>query len=106
MLAVQLEYANALTYIDMFHSGARWKSKVDAKKSFSKLNSHTAKLEAVKDQIGIRVIGFGRKDVHHPWSKNGVDCTAKELLNHLINNIISQQKHGGVPEAPPMSLPS
>ena len=33
MLAVQLEYANALTYIDMFHSGACWKSKVDAKKT-------------------------------------------------------------------------
>ena len=32
MLTVQLEYANALTYIDMFHSGACWKSKVDAKK--------------------------------------------------------------------------
>ena len=106
MLAVQLEYANALTYIDMFHSGACWKSKVDAKKYFSKLNSRAAKLEAVKDQIRIRVIGFGWKDLHHPWSKNAVDYTPEELLNHLINNIIPQQKHRGVPKAPPMSLPS
>jgi hypothetical protein len=39
MLAVQLEYANALTYIDMFHSQACWKSKTDAKTAFKKLNS-------------------------------------------------------------------
>ncbi len=32
MLTVQLEYANALTYTDMFHSGECWTSKVDAKK--------------------------------------------------------------------------
>ena len=90
----------------MFHSGACRKSKVDAKKYFSKLNSRAAKLEAVKDQIRIRVIGFGWKDLHHRWSKNGADYTPEELLNDYINNILPQQKHRGVPEAPPMSLPS
>ncbi len=53
MLAVQLEYANALTYIDMFHSGACWKSKADAQKNFSKLKSQVARLEGVTDQIRI-----------------------------------------------------
>ena len=32
ILAVQKEYANALTYIDMFHSPACWRTKNDAKK--------------------------------------------------------------------------
>ena len=106
MLAVQLEYANALTYMDMFHSQACWKSKKDAKAAFKKLNSHAAKLEAVKDQIRIRVIGFGWKDLHHPWSKNGVDYTPDQLLSHLIDRIIPQQNKRGVPEVPPMTLPS
>ena len=53
MLAVQLEYANALTYIDMFHSQTCWKSKTDAKFAFKKLNGFAVKLEAVKDQIRI-----------------------------------------------------
>jgi hypothetical protein len=106
MIAVQLEYANALTYIDMFHSQACWKSKTDAKTAFKKLNSRAAKLEAVKDQIRIRVIGFGWKDLHHPWSKNGVDYTPDQLLSHLIDRIIPQQNKRGVPEVPPMSLPS
>ena len=62
-------------------------------KNFSKLNSGAAKLAAIKDQIRIRVIGFGWKDLHHPWSKNGVDYTPEELLHHLIDSIIPQQKH-------------
>jgi hypothetical protein len=106
MLAVQLEYANALTYIDMFHSQACWKSKTDAKNAYKKLNSRAAKLEAVKEQIRIRVIGFGWKDLHHPWSKNGVDYTPDQLLSHLTDNIIPQQYKRGVPEVPPMTLPS
>ena len=34
MLAVQKEYANALMYIDMFHSPACWQTKNDAQKAF------------------------------------------------------------------------
>ena len=35
-----------------------------------------------------------------------MDYAGEELLNHLMNNIIPQQKHCGFSEAPPMSLPS
>ena len=96
MLDVQLEYANALTYMDMFHSQACWKSKTDAKTSFKKLNSFAVKLETVNDRIQIQVIGFGWKDLHHPWSKNGVDYTPDQLLSHLIDRIIPQQNKRGV----------
>ena len=71
MVAVQKEYANALTNIDMFHSPACWQNKKVANKSFEKLTSRSAKLEAVKEQIRIRVVGFGCKDLHHPWSEGG-----------------------------------
>ena len=65
MMATQHKYATALTYLDVAHSPAFWKTKKDAREEFSRLGSKTAKLEAVKFQIRIRVIGFGRKDLHH-----------------------------------------
>ena len=53
MLAVQEEYANVLTYIDMFHSSACWQTKNDAQKAFESLRSTAARMEAVKEQIRI-----------------------------------------------------
>ena len=70
---LQRKYATALTYLDVAHSPAFWKTKKDARKEFTRLGSKTAKLEAVKFQIRIRVIGFGWKDLHHSWSEGGVD---------------------------------
>lgn len=65
MMATQREYATALTYLDVAHSPAFWKTKKDARKEFSRLGSKTAKLEAIKFLIRIPVIGFGWKDRHH-----------------------------------------
>ena len=72
MIAVQHEYATALTYLDVAHSPSFWKTKKDANKEFTRLGSKTAKLQAVKFQIRICVIGFGWKDLHHPWSEGGI----------------------------------
>ena len=49
----------------MFYSPARWRSKsvVVAKREFEKLPSQTAKRNSVKEQIRIRVKGFGRTDI-------------------------------------------
>jgi len=88
MIAVQTEYANALTYIEMFHSAACWRTKADAKTKYELLTSRAAKLDAVKEQIRIRVAGFGWKDLHHPWSKNGKEFSPDELFEHLIKKII------------------
>ena len=51
LLAVQAKYANALTYIDMYHSPACWKTATQARKEFNKLSSYSARLEAAKEQI-------------------------------------------------------
>ena len=74
-IAAQTKYADALTYIDMFHSPACWMTKADARREFGKLASKTAKLNTVKEQIRIRVLGFGWDDLHHAWSEGGVDFT-------------------------------
>jgi hypothetical protein len=106
LIAIQNEYANALTFIDMYHSPACWSTKSDAKKAFDKLNSRAARMDAVKEQIRIRVIGFGWKDLHHPWSKNGREFTPEELFDHLIKNIIPEQVKRSIPDKPKMELPS
>ena len=59
IVAAQREYTNALTYIDMFHSSACWGTVIEARQAYRKLTSVTAQKEAVKDQIRIRVVGFG-----------------------------------------------
>jgi len=68
------------------------------------LVSKTAKLEVVKFQIRICVIGFGWKDLHHPWSEQGVDFLPEQL--RLCDVIIPEQKKCGVPKKPKLELPS
>ena len=103
---MQKEYVNALTYIDMFHSPACWKTVAEAKRLFRSLSSNASKLEAVKEQIRIRVVGFGWKDLHHPWSEGGVAHSPETLLKHLVEVIIPEQQKREVPDEPKMVLPS
>ena len=60
----------------------------------------------MKEQIRIRVIGFGWKDLGHPWSINGVTYTASTLLNHLCGEIKTYQRNQKLPNVPPVVLPS
>ena len=77
-----------------------------SKKRVAKLSSYSARLEAAKEKIRIRVLGFGWDDLHHVWSKDGYSYTPEELRDYLINIIIPQQKKRGVPDKPTMNLPS
>jgi hypothetical protein len=70
------------------------------------MESHTKKLKAVKEQLQIRVIGFGWKDLHPPWSKDGKLYTADELFQYLLHTIIPQQSVRDIPVSPTMDLPS
>ena len=51
MLACQREYGDKLTYIEMAKSPAFWESVAKAKKAYKKLESNTARLNALKEQI-------------------------------------------------------
>ena len=106
IVAAQREYANALTFIEMYHSQACWKTAAQVRAGFAKKKSKTAQVEAVKEQIRIRTVGFGWKDLHTPWSKGGVDFTGEYLCEHLINVIIPEQSNWDIPEVPPVDLPS
>ena len=97
MLACQKEYGNKLTYIEMANSPAFWKTKTIANREFKNLPSETARLNAVKEQIRIRIIGFGWQDLHHPWSKEGHTFTANELLQYLIDTLIPEETCRGIP---------
>jgi hypothetical protein len=90
----------------MFNSSACWKTKSIAQTEFRKLQSKTAKLDAVKEQIRIRVLGFGWKDLHHPWSEDGTDYSPEELFTHLVDTIIPEQSSRGIPDMPTLDLPS
>ena len=106
LLGCQQAYANALTYIEMFHSPAGWQTKAIALAEFEKLTSKSSKLDAVKDQIRIRVLGFGWDDLHHAWSTKGVDRTPEDLLLYLTDVIIPEQTERGIPNKPKITLPS
>ena len=106
MLACKQEYADALTYIEMAHSPAFWSTKTMAKNQFKNPTSVSAKLNAVKEQIRIRVLGFGWKDLHHPWSKDGVAYTSQQLLDYLVDVILPEERKRGIPAKPQMNLPS
>jgi len=81
---------------------------LQARRAFCELGSKTAKTEAVKEHIRIRVPGFGWEDLHHPWSERGVEYTPEQLLDHLIQTIISEESpwKSGIPSVPVVDLPS
>ena len=106
LLAAQSEYADALMYIEMFHSPACWRTARDIMRNFNKLRSETAQREAMKEQIRIRVIGLGWKDLHHAWSKNGIAYLAVVLRDYLIKTILAEEKKRSIPKMPPVVLPS
>lgn len=106
LLAAQEEYVKALTYIEMYHSPACWNTREEVHQRFNNLSSETARKEAVKEQIRIRVLGFGWKDLHIPWSKDGDDFSASNLRDKLINNIIVGAVDRDIPSVPPVNLPS
>ena len=106
LIAAQREYASALCFIEMYHSSDGWRTPAQCRSGFKKLTSKTARFEAVKNQIRIRTVGFGWKDLHHPWSKNGKQYSPEELLDHLINVILPKQKRREVPKVPLVKLSS
>jgi len=102
--AATKEYAKALTFIDLYHSPFCWKTVKVAEDQFEKTGdlSQTAKEDVVKEQIRIRVLGFGWSDLHCKWS----DKTADELFEHLIKKIIPEEQKRCIPQKPKAILPS
>ena len=81
LLKAESLYINGFAYIEKFLSAAGWKTKTVTLAEFLKLKNKTAKLDAIKEQIKIRILGFGWDDLHISWSSNGIH----KLRNCLRN---------------------
>ena len=69
-----------------------------------KLTSKTSKIDALKENIRMRVLGLGWSDMATPWSRNGKVLTLSELSAHP-KLIIIQQRRRPIPDKPPVILP-
>ena len=86
-------YMQAILLMETYHSEVGWKTIKDAKKQYSKHSSENSKLEAVKEQITIRVKGFGWDFLSYPWSKNGKHFTSKELFSYFVKKFFLMNYH-------------
>ena len=73
-------------------------------KHLKKITSATAKYNALKENIMIRVKGFSWDWCKHPWSKDGRKYTIKELADHL-RWIIKEEKKHSIPDEPLPNVP-
>ena len=89
----------------MHFSPACWKDvrKIVAK-HLKKISSDTAKYNALKENIMIRVKGFSWDWCKHPWSKDGRKYTIKELADHL-RWIITEEKKHSISDEPSLNVP-
>ena len=103
------EFIEAIYYYWMYYSDACWKGSVSrVKQGLKRLATKTGKYEALKENIMMRVKGFGWEWAKHAWSKNNRQYTIKELAEWL-EFIISEEKKvkikNSIPEGPPTSVP-
>ena len=75
---------------------------VNSKKTTSK----TARVNAVKEQIRVREIGYGGGNFHISWSKTGRYFTEEELRYQLIDSVLSVEGERDIPPDPKVDLPS
>jgi len=99
------EYIEGLYYHRMYFSTPCW---IDdhryVKRELCKLTSESAKYHALKENIMIRVKGFGWEWCRHQWSKDGRKYTVEELANHL-QCIIKEEKNHEIPIEPVPNVP-
>ena len=81
------------------------KSSMEAFDIFNELQSKSAKLQFVKEQILIRYLGLGWTKAYHPWSKNKHIFSPSELMEHFVKVVLPLDNTEVVPTAPPMNLP-
>ena len=101
------DYIEAAYLINMYDSAACIKDNPrNVKKILQKVKSKTAKYNALKTNITIRIKGFGWEWAHHAWSKNGKVYTVEKLTKHLEWIITEENKKNlKVPTRPKPKVP-
>ena len=103
--AASKKYIDKLYYHDEYMSIRCWRNAKQVDDGLATLSA-TGKLDEVKEQIKMKVLGLGWNDLHHAWSKNGTKYTWEELATHLKTEIIPKKSIRNIPEQPPVNLPS
>ena len=86
------ELVEASYYWEMYNSDVCWKGQQSiVRKMLGRLKSDSAKLEALKENIRMRVIGLGWKQFTITWSHKGAKRSVDELATHL-KMIIREEK--------------
>ena len=93
--------------VEQYHSPAGLKTVEEVETEYNKLTSETAKRELMKQQITIRVKGFGWKETcHHYWSEGGKMFTGDQLKDHLVNIILPYESIQTIPTVTIVNLPT
>ena len=98
------EYIKAWDLIEIYHSERGWKRLSQALRVMNGLSSESARLRAVKEQITIRVNGFGWEEAAHAWSKSGVAYSSSELMKHFVEVVLPMEEKLGIPIEPPLKF--
>ena len=88
----------------MFHSKVCWKGKQSVvQKMFGRLKVESAKLEALKENIRMRVIRLGWKQFTITWSYKGAKQSVDEIAA-LLTMIIWEEKMLTPPKDPALDM--
>ena len=99
------DLVEASYYWEMFHSEVCWKGNLSiVSKMLGRLKSESAKLEALKENIRMRVIGLGWKQFAITWSYKGAKRSVSKLAAHL-KMIIREEKKLTPPKDPALVMP-
>ena len=101
----QEAFIDALYYREMYDSAACWKTPAIVDRELVKLISKSAQLQALKENIRMRVLGFGWADLATAWSKDGKEFSVAQLTAHLKTIIVATASRD-IPSKPPLPLPA
>ena len=94
------KYLENMTYYRMYDTPSCWRGSPDVVTTeLQQLKSDASKLQALKENITIRVKGFNMEWARHAWSKDGHIYTIDELAAHL-KFIISKENEEELPPPP------
>ena len=69
------------------------------------MSSENKQKKFVKEQILIVHLGLGFEEAYHPWSKDGDDYTALQIIEHFVKACLPLTKTRKVPKDAPMEHP-
>ena len=98
------EYIDAIYYYNMYKSSGCWKSANEVNRGLRQLQTKKDKYESIKENINIRVKGFGWTQFRQSWSKDGKQHSV-EFLAEKLKFIIKQERKLSIPDKPPINIP-